>query len=180
MTVVRKAPAVMLLALLISVVASPTVSWAKSDDLSPAERVSPGPQDALVYPVMGPRLSGVFGSRKHPIRRVRHHHEGIDLAAPQGAPIRAIAAGRVMFADPHGGYGNLIVIEHPDGLTSHYGHCSRIAVQPGAVVRAGEVIGAVGSSGLSTGPHLHFELRKTGKALNPERLLPGLAAGAEG
>lgn len=137
-------------------------------------------QNAFVYPVMGPRLSSDYGKRRHPIRRATQHHHGIDLAAPAGAPIRAIADGRVMFADPYAGYGKLIVIQHSDGLTSHYGHCSRLSVEPGATVRAGEIIGTVGSTGISTGPHLHFELRKQGSPLNPERILPGLASASEG
>ena len=135
---------------------------------------------AFVYPVMGPRLSSDFGVRKHPIRKVRRHHDGIDLAAPVGAPIRAIANGQVMFADPHGGYGKYIVLRHPDGFTSHYGHCDTMEVAPGASVLAGQIIGTVGSSGLSTGPHLHFEIRRDGAAQDPERYLPGLADQAAG
>jgi murein DD-endopeptidase MepM/ murein hydrolase activator NlpD len=85
-----------------------------------------------------------------------------------------------MYADPFGGYGKLIVIQHSNGLTSHYGHCSRITVQPGRRVRAGDIIGSVGSTGISTGPHLHFELRKSGVPVNPEKILPGLAEVAQG
>jgi murein DD-endopeptidase MepM/ murein hydrolase activator NlpD len=85
-----------------------------------------------------------------------------------------------MFADPYAGYGKLVVLQHSNGLTSHYGHCAKLSVQPGAHVRAGDIIGTVGSTGISTGPHLHFELRKDGSTLNPEKLLPGLADGSEG
>jgi murein DD-endopeptidase MepM/ murein hydrolase activator NlpD len=136
--------------------------------------------DAYVYPVMGPRLSSSYGKRRHPVKKVTQHHHGIDLAAPAGAPIRAIADGQVMFADPYAGYGKLVVLQHSNGLTSHYGHCAKLSVQPGAHVRAGDIIGTVGSTGISTGPHLHFELRKDGSTLNPEKLLPGLADGSEG
>lgn len=136
--------------------------------------------EAYVYPVMGPRLSSSYGKRRHPVKKVTQHHHGIDLAAPAGAPIRAIADGQVMFADPYAGYGKLVVLQHSNGLTSHYGHCSKISVEPGALVRAGDIIGTVGSTGISTGPHLHFELRKDGTTLNPEKLLPGLADSAEG
>lgn len=129
---------------------------------------------AFVYPVMGPRMSSDFGTRKHPVRKVRRHHDGIDLAAPIGAPIRAIAQGRVMFADPHGGYGKYIVVQHDDGFTSHYGHCDKLEVVPGQRVVAGEIIGTVGSSGVSTGPHLHFEIRRNGEPHHPETYLPGL------
>lgn len=134
----------------------------------------------FVYPVMGPRLSSDFGMRKHPLKKVRRHHHGIDLAAPIDAPIRAIAPGRVMYADPWGGYGKFVVIDHGEGLTSHYGHCNVLKVQPGQTVRAGDIIGTVGSSGASTGPHLHFEVRRDGKPTDPEKLLPGLASLAEG
>lgn len=135
---------------------------------------------AFVYPVMGPRMSSDFGIRKHPVRKVRRHHDGIDLAAPIGATIRAIADGQVMYADPHGGYGKYIVIRHLNGFTSHYGHCDRMDVGPGSQVVAGQIIGSVGNSGASTGPHLHFEIRKDGIAEDPEMYLPGLAAAAAG
>jgi murein DD-endopeptidase MepM/ murein hydrolase activator NlpD len=148
------------------------------------ERVVPVIQTSsittFVYPIMGPRLSSDYGKRKHPVRKVSQHHHGIDLAAPKDAPIRSIADGVVMYADPFGGYGKLIVIQHSNGLTSHYGHCSRITVQPGRRVRAGDIIGSVGSTGISTGPHLHFELRKSGVPVNPEKILPGLAEVAQG
>lgn len=134
-----------------------------------------------VYPVMGPRTSSSYGVRKHPItKRARKHHNGIDLAAPIGATIRSIASGLVIFADQFGGYGNLIVIRHADGLTSHYGHCNTTSVRVGQKVLAGDVIGTVGSTGQSTGPHLHFEIRSNGDPQHPERYLPGLASPAQG
>jgi murein DD-endopeptidase MepM/ murein hydrolase activator NlpD len=135
----------------------------------------------FVYPVMGPRTSSSFGIRKHPItKKARKHHDGIDLAAPTGATIRSIASGHVIFADQFGGYGNLIVIKHADGLTSHYGHCNETSVRVGQKVLAGDVIGTVGSTGRSTGPHLHFEIRRNGEPEHPERYLPGLASPAQG
>jgi murein DD-endopeptidase MepM/ murein hydrolase activator NlpD len=166
-------------ALLLAVSSSPCLSFAVPSSSAPTMLASTG-QETFVYPLMGPRLSSDYGNRRHPIKRVTQHHHGIDLAAPAGAPIRAIADGRVMFADPYAGYGKLVVVQHKNGLTSHYGHCSRIAVQPGAFVRAGDIIGMVGSTGISTGPHLHFELRKEGSPVNPERVLPGLADAAQG
>jgi len=135
---------------------------------------------AFVYPVMGPRMSSDFGLRKHPIKKARRHHDGIDLAAPVGAPIRAIADGQVMYADPHGGYGKYIVVRHLNGITSHYGHCDTMEVIPGHTVTAGQIIGTVGNSGASTGPHLHFEIRRDGEAQDPESFLPGLAEEAAG
>ena len=135
---------------------------------------------AFVYPVMGPRMSSDYGLRKHPIKKVLRHHHGMDLAAPLGAPIRAISDGQVMYADPQGGYGMLIAIKHADGFSSHYGHCASITVSPGQRVKAGQIIGTVGSSGISTGPHLHFEIRNRGEPRDPETLLPGLADLADG
>ena len=129
---------------------------------------------------MGPRMSSDFGLRNHPIRKHRAHHHGVDLAAPQGAPIRVIAAGQVVYADPLGGYGKVVVVKHAAGLTSHYGHCQSIGVSIGQVVKPGDILGTVGSTGLSTGPHLHFEIRQDGKPQNPEKYLPGLDAPAAG
>lgn len=137
-------------------------------------------QVSLVYPVMGPRMSSNFGLRNHPIKKRVQHHHGIDLAAPMGAPIRAISAGQVMYADPFGGYGKIVVLRHPSGLTSHYGHCDTLNVKIGDTVAAGDIIGTVGSTGLSTGAHLHFEIRINGKPQDPERYLPGLDSPAAG
>jgi murein DD-endopeptidase MepM/ murein hydrolase activator NlpD len=136
--------------------------------------------EAAVYPVMSPRLSSGFGSRRHPLKKVFRHHDGIDLAAPKDSPVRAISEGIVVFADPYGGYGKLVVVKHKDGVTTHYGHLNSIAVQPGSSVKAGEIIGAVGSTGRSTGPHLHLEFRRDGKALNPQNFLKDLTIKAEG
>jgi murein DD-endopeptidase MepM/ murein hydrolase activator NlpD len=135
---------------------------------------------AFVYPVMGPRLSSDFGKRKHPVSRSIRHHHGVDLAAPEQSPIRAIAGGVVIYADPYAGYGNLVVVRHDDGMTSHYGHCRSINVTIGRRVKPGQMIGTVGSTGISTGPHLHFEIRVAGEPRDPELFLPGLASEAEG
>ncbi len=135
---------------------------------------------AFVYPVMGPRLSSDFGKRTHPVLRSTRHHHGVDLAAPEQSPIRAIASGQVVYADPYAGYGNLVVLRHDDGMTSHYGHCRTIKVTIGQRVRPGQMIATVGNTGISTGPHLHFEIRSGGEPLNPETFLPGLASEAEG
>lgn len=147
----------------------------ESAALPPVGKSSPLPlMQSFVYPVMGPRESSTFGVRKHPVRGGYRHHSGVDLAAPRGAPIRAIAPGRVMFADPLGAYGKLVVIEHSNGITSHYGHCAALKVNIGQIVQAGDIIATVGSSGVSTGPHLHFEIRRNGQPEHPERYLPGL------
>jgi murein DD-endopeptidase MepM/ murein hydrolase activator NlpD len=139
-----------------------------------------GPNGGYVYPVMSPRLSSKFGNRRHPVLKATKHHSGVDLAAPKGALIRAIQSGRVIFADPHGGYGKLIVIRHENGLTSHYGHCDQLKVDIGASVRAGQIIGTVGRTGRVTGPHLHFEIRKEGNPLDPMKFIPDIAKNGMG
>lgn len=138
------------------------------------------PLRGVVFPLMSAPISSDYGPRHHPIRGYSHHHRGIDLAAPLGTPIRAVASGLVVFADPYAGYGKLIVIEHAGGFTSHYGHCHALHVSPGQVVTAGDIIGEVGNTGLSTGPHLHLEIRHQGEPRDPSRYVPGLAAKARG
>ena len=158
-----------------------TLTSAHALPAQPYAPALPAISTSLVYPLMGPRESSSFGVRKHPIRKKHtHHHAGIDLAAPRGAAIRAIADGRVMYSDPHGGYGNFVVIEHAYGLTSHYGHCDALKVRVGQKVKAGDIIATVGSSGASTGPHLHFEIRRDGAPQDPESFLPGLDVPARG
>ncbi len=121
---------------------------------------------ALLRPVNGPIVSG-FGYRVHPIfRRVKFHY-GIDIAAPYGTPIRAAGDGEVVFAGWRRAYGNTVIIDHGNGLATLYAHCSRILVTEGQRVKQGDVIALVGSTGLSTGPHLHFEVRRYGEPVNP-------------
>jgi murein DD-endopeptidase MepM/ murein hydrolase activator NlpD len=117
-------------------------------------------------PVNG-RMSSGFGMRRHPILGYVRMHAGIDFGAAWGSPIFAVNDGIVSFAGRHGGHGNYVRLEHGGGLGSGYGHMSRIAVAPGTRIRAGQVIGYVGSSGLSTGPHLHFEVYRGGATINP-------------
>jgi murein DD-endopeptidase MepM/ murein hydrolase activator NlpD len=133
-----------------------------------------------VYPVLYPRVSSDYGVRYHPIKKINKHHHGVDLAAPSQAPILSVASGKVVFSGSFNGYGKFITIQHPNGYTTHYGHCDKLQVEIGQYVSAGEVIGLVGSTGLSTGPHLHFEIRKNGKALDPENYLPELRGNPEG
>lgn len=118
----------------------------------------------------GPRAYGVtsgFGMRTDPFDGVRRKHQGVDLAAPAGAPIRAAREGVVRFAGTSGGYGNLVVVDHGNGLETRYGHCDALSVKPGDVVGAGQAMATVGSTGRSTGPHLHFEVRRGGVAEDP-------------
>ena len=139
------------------------------------------PGTSFVYPLVGTRVSSDYGWRKHPvIKKAVRHHDGVDLAAPQGALIRAVRKGTVVFADPYGSYGNLIVVLHSGKMTSHYGHCKEIKVRPGQQVNAGEIIGTVGATGRVTGPHLHFEIRVDGAPQDPEALIPGLAVAGQG
>ena len=117
-------------------------------------------------PVHG-RLTSGFGERFHPILGYRRFHAGLDLAASAGTPIVAAADGRVVGAGWRGGYGQQVEIAHAGGVDTLYGHMSRIAAHAGELVRKGQVIGYVGSTGLSTGPHLHFEVTKNGRPVNP-------------
>jgi murein DD-endopeptidase MepM/ murein hydrolase activator NlpD len=123
-------------------------------------------QAGLGSPVAG-RITSGFGARRHPILGFTRMHAGIDFAAAYGSPIYATADGVVAFAGRHGGHGNFVRLMHGGGMGTGYGHMSRIAVSPGARVRQGQVIGYVGSTGLSTGPHLHYELYRNGRAVNP-------------
>lgn len=120
----------------------------------------------LIMPVNG-RITSGFGMRFHPILGYTRMHAGVDIAAPWGTPVRATGDGIVSFAGRHGGHGNYVRLEHGGGVGTGYGHLSRIAVSPGQRVRAGEIIGFVGSTGLSTGPHLHYEMYRGGRTVNP-------------
>jgi murein DD-endopeptidase MepM/ murein hydrolase activator NlpD len=117
-------------------------------------------------PVNG-RFSSAFGMRRHPILGYVRMHRGIDIAAPYGSPVYAAVDGVVQVAGRSAGYGNLVKLAHDGGFGTGYGHLSRIYVRPGQRVRKGQQIGAVGNTGLSTGPHLHYELYRGGAAVNP-------------
>jgi murein DD-endopeptidase MepM/ murein hydrolase activator NlpD len=123
--------------------------------------------EGLMRPVPGWETSG-YGMRRHPILGYTRMHRGIDFHAPYGSPIYAVTDGVVEYAGPHGGHGNFVKLGHGGGLETGYAHMSRIAVEPGEHVRRGEVIGYVGSSGLATGPHLHFEVYEHGETVNPD------------
>ena len=120
-------------------------------------------------PVVGEKTSG-FGRRIDPIDGDVRTHAGLDLAAPEGTAVRAAGDGVVVRSGRAGGYGNLVVVDHGGGLQTRYGHLARIDVEPGARVAAGTPVGAVGQTGRATGPHLHFEVRRDGKAVDPEKI----------
>lgn len=124
----------------------------------------------LIWPVSG-RLSSGFGYRIHPIFHVRKMHTGIDIGAGSGTPIKAADSGTVVQAGWRGGYGKTVVVAHGGGLTTLYAHQSAILVGVGDTVDQGDVIGRVGSTGYSTGPHLHFEVRVDGRPVDPMRYL---------
>lgn len=122
-------------------------------------------------PVKDAYLGSPFGHREDPIAGLRAMHEGIDFNAETGTPVVAAADGVVLSASYHPDFGNVIDIDHGDGLTSRYAHLSRMDIKPASLVKRGERIGAVGTTGRSTGSHLHFEVRMLGVAQNPALFL---------
>ena len=123
-------------------------------------------ESGMIMPVDG-HVTSYFGYRYHPILHFMRFHAGLDIGAAWGSPIVAAADGRIIAAGWAGGYGREVQIAHGGGITSLYGHMSSIVAEPGSFVHAGQVIGYVGSSGLSTGPHVHFEVRQGGSPVNP-------------
>jgi len=121
-------------------------------------------------PVDSTRVTSKFGMRRHPLLGYSRMHKGIDFGAPYGAPIMAATDGVVSFAGWHGGHGRYVMVKHNGNLTTAYAHMSRMLVRVGVRVSAGQVIGYVGSTGLSTGPHLHYEVYRNGVAINPRSL----------
>jgi len=124
----------------------------------------------LKAPLSYRRISSGFTNRRmHPILKIARPHYGVDYAAPAGTPVSTVGDGTVVFAGYKGPNGNLVIVRHPNGYTTSYGHLSRIAkgVRRGAEIRQGDVIGAVGATGLATGPHLDFRIRRNGTFLNP-------------
>lgn len=125
---------------------------------------------AIAWPVTGV-ITSPFGWRRSPFGSGAEFHQGLDIGANMGTPVKAAAAGTVISAGWYGGYGNYILIDHGGGMSTGYGHLSRIDVSNGQQVQRGQLIGAVGSTGASTGPHLHFEVRISGKPVDPTAYL---------
>lgn len=141
-----------------------TPEHAKAERPAPPE-LPAGPSPFL-WPVRAGSLSSDFGPRG------LSHHDGIDLSSPEGTPVRAARAGRVLYSDTLRGYGNLVIVEHDEGYATVYAHNRENRVTAGTRVRQGDVIGAVGRSGKTSGPNLHFEIRKDNVARNPLFYLP--------
>jgi murein DD-endopeptidase MepM/ murein hydrolase activator NlpD len=115
-----------------------------------------------------PHVTSRFGARRDPISGRHRAHHGLDIGAATGTPIKALRPGRVTFAGDAGTYGNLVVVDHGDGLETRYAHASELDVGVGDEVMAGQTVARVGSTGRSTGPHLHLEVRRHGHAVDPE------------
>ncbi len=126
---------------------------------------------AFMAPVQGVDINSRFGLRRLSFEPRARMHEGVDYAARSGSPILAAAAGRVLRTGTSSTYGRFVEIEHSNGVTSFYAHMSRVGATQGQIVQAGQEIGKVGTSGRVTGAHLHFEIRRDGQQINPERFL---------
>lgn len=138
---------------------------------APIRRV--GASIPSLNPLDGAALTSGFGMRTHPVLGGRRGHKGIDLASPTGTPIRATADGIVSRADWYSSYGLYVSLEHGGQIETRYGHMSRLNVAAGQQVKKGDIIGYVGSTGRSTGPHLHYEVRIVGTAVNPVPYMQG-------
>lgn len=141
---------------------------------APQPKETPAPESppvAVHDAPEAPRITGNFGPRHDPIDGGTRYHTGVDVAAPTGQPILAIASGTVKRAGVRGGYGNAIELQHADGTTTLYGHASRLLVHEGDQVADGQAIALVGATGRATGPHLHFEVRVDDRPQNPQLAL---------
>jgi murein DD-endopeptidase MepM/ murein hydrolase activator NlpD len=125
----------------------------------------------VFHPIPYSIVSSLFGYRTDPIDGRTHFHTGVDFVAEKGTAVRALGAGRVTFLGDYRGYGNLLVIRHARGFTSHYAHCQNFLVSVGQFVKGGQIIASVGRTGRATGPHLHFELRRDGRPVDPLRFI---------
>ncbi len=149
-------------------------SWEALDDGGRVDAngmIAPAPRSSVSIPSRMPveamRLSSAYGMRDHPILRQRRQHNGVDLAAASGTPVYATADGRIGRAQRFGSYGNYVQIEHGGALQTRYAHLSSYTVQSGDLVHKGDLIGYVGSTGNSTGPHLHYEVRVDAGPVDP-------------
>lgn len=144
-------------------------SPARSKSVSGSNKDTVAPHDMLM-PVMG-RVSSLFGNRRHPKTKKFHFHSGIDIVARKGTPIVCSSSGRVSYTGWRRGYGLMVIVDHGNDLQTVYAHCSKVAVKSGQTVNAGQRVAYVGSTGVATGSHLHFEVRRSGNVRNPFRYL---------
>jgi murein DD-endopeptidase MepM/ murein hydrolase activator NlpD len=121
----------------------------------------------LQMPVVAMTITSSFGWRTHPITGESSFHNGIDIAADEGTPIPAVWAGQVVYADWYTGFGNTVIIDHGSNTYTLYGHCSQLLVSPGDRVEQGGIIALVGTTGMSTGPHLHLSLIRNNQYIDP-------------
>ena len=133
--------------------------------------LSKGKDTRFIWPLQGEVLSG-FGWREHPVLRTWHHHDGIDIDVPEGTIVHAASSGEVYFTGEQAGYGTTVIIAHPGGFYTIYGHLSVVYVHQGQFVEVGQGIAESGNTGISSGPHLHFEVRNGEFPVDPIRYLP--------
>ena len=148
--------------------------------LRPAPSAAAPSRLVLDWPVEPVAVTSGFGWRAHPVTGEVLRHLGLDLAAHEGQVVSTAGRGRVVHAGWRGGYGLQVEVVHPGGVHTRYGHLSRVLVEPGMVLEPGDVVGLAGNTGLSTGPHLHFELWRAGRALDPLRVLGTAGGGLTG
>ena len=157
---------------------SPAVSAVRQS--FPIAEVTPASADSTISLEMAGRVSSSYGWRSDPIKGRAKFHGGIDLAARYGTEVPAAAGGTVVTADEQGSYGLTVVIRHPNGFESRYAHLSSLDVREGDTVAQGQQVGRVGSTGRSTGPHLHFEVTQAGRRVDPEQFVRNLTSDTKG
>ncbi|GAB5046987.1 peptidoglycan DD-metalloendopeptidase family protein [Thermodesulfovibrio sp. TK110] len=147
-----------------------SISKNQKIELKPPSEKHNNLPDKLSLPVSG-RITSSFGLRIDPIDGKLRHHNGIDIAVPEGTPVKPVLSGKVIYSGWMGGYGNCVIVEHENGIQTVYAHNSKNLVKTGDTVTSQSVIALSGSTGRTTGPHLHFEVRKDGVAVNPVAML---------
>ncbi|MCL4811326.1 MAG: peptidoglycan DD-metalloendopeptidase family protein [Vicinamibacteraceae bacterium] len=155
--------------------AVPSVVAPASTSAAPAATAAPATDDVTLHLPFEARTSSAYGWRSDPFHGKSRFHSGIDLAAAYGREVPVAAAGRVTFAGERGAYGQLVVVEHANGVETRYAHLSGIEVTAGQQLALGDVVGRVGQSGRATGPHLHFEVLLNGERVDPGQVARGVA-----
>ncbi len=143
----------------------------KTFGLSATTQLTKQKAEEFARPLNKGRISSRFGNRIHPVLNRRIYHTGIDIAAPKGTPIYCSKGGKISYSGWKTGYGYIIIIDHPNQFQTVYAHCSKLHVKVGQAVSVGQLIGLVGRTGVATGSHLHFEIRKNGKPINPAKFV---------